>query len=493
MALSVGLYTFSKKRNSTAVPAAAPVTFNCVLKTGCSIVNPHISIDNGSAWNPSSYNYANIMAFGRFYYVTDWVYDNGLWWASLTVDVLATYKTHILNNTAYVARASKIFDRRIADGLYPAKSAYDLYVDELTTANGRNPWAQNLSNGFYVVGIINDDVNSMGGISYYAFTPAQFAALKNFLMSSANWTGITLTNPDLGDSLYKSLFNPFQYISTINWFPFSFTAAWGTSLTDLQFGWWTLNNISCYRLTTFSTTFLIQFYTTPHPQEATRGEYMRGAPYTTYRLYIPPFGEFTLDASIMTESPFNATHGDITNAALIAAYVHVDLISGNGDLWVYSYNQLAQSIQTHVRTQSICCVPIQMAQITTDAWGMKKNNIETAANVLGSAFSLDIGGTISNLITGVISAAETQIPHLQETGNNGCLSTFQMPMRLETVYAIFVDDALSDKGRPLCQEIQLGDLYPGFVLVVGAHVEIPGAESEISEINTMLDEGVYLE
>lgn len=49
MAVNVQLFTFAKKRNSTARPSSASVTFACELKEGCSIVNPTIGISNGAA------------------------------------------------------------------------------------------------------------------------------------------------------------------------------------------------------------------------------------------------------------------------------------------------------------------------------------------------------------------------------------------------------------------------------------------------------------
>lgn len=202
MAFTVNLYTLAKKKNSTEVPASVAVSFtNCMIKEGCGIVNPTIGIDNGLTWNPSAYNYAGIPSFTRFYYITDWYFDRGRWWANMTVDVLATYKTTILSNTAYVARASKSYDGDIADNLFPAKSTSTGYSSYWPTQS-RTPWQRDFNSGFYVVGIINNDSSSVGAISYYAFTPSQFASLKSFLLADTTWTGIIETNPDFGDNLY---------------------------------------------------------------------------------------------------------------------------------------------------------------------------------------------------------------------------------------------------------------------------------------------------
>lgn len=491
MAITVDFYSFAKKRNSTALPNSAPVSFSCELKADCSIVEPVIILYNGATWNPSGYNYAEISAFNRFYYVTDWFYSDGRWNAALSIDVLASYRSQIFNNTAYVARASKVFDGTIADNLYPAKtSLIGSWVSEWSTQQTvKSPWVNTFSSGFYVVGIINNDGDSIGAVSYYAFTPSQFATLKTFLLGDTTWTGIMTTNPDIGENLYKSLFNPFQYISSVNWFPMSFNASWGTSISSLKFGWWVINNLFCYRLTTYETTISQAMTIGSHPQSDARGRYLNGPPYSLYRMIAPPFGEFELDGSLLYDATY--IQYDTVKATNVSVQITVDFVSGSGVLHVSCNNQ--GEFFTLLLAQSSIAVPIQIAQITTDKWGEIRNTAETGAKILSSALSADISGVVSNATTGVFNAVETRIPHMQQQGNNGSLSIYNQDFRIECIYYTMVDDALSDKGRPLCKEVVLSTLYPGYALIVGAHVEIAGTETEIASINDMLDRGVYLE
>ncbi len=490
MAFTVNLYTLAKKKNSTEVPASVAVSFtNCMIKEGCGIVNPTIGIDNGLTWNPSAYNYAGIPSFTRFYYITDWYFDRGRWWANMAVDVLATYKTTILSNLAYVARASKTFDGSIADNLFPAKATSSGFSSYWPTQQ-QTPWERSFSSGFYVVGIINNDSSSVGAVSYYAFSPAQFASLKGFLMGDTTWTGILDTNPDFGDNLYKSLFNPFQYISSVLWIPLSWRSAWGTSITTLKFGWWTINNMACNRITQYLYSFAQTLLAGEHPQAAGRGKYLNGAPFSTYRLIAPPFGEFVLDASVILNGVY--TQYDTTKATNISIAIQVDFISGLGDMYV-SADLGAGEHTTLLHTQTMIGVPIQIAQINNNAWGQIRNAVDTAASMFSSAANGDVGGVISNAATGILNGVELKIPHVQEHGSNGSIGVYQLPFVLNNIFSIMADDALSDKGRPLCQEVPLGTLYPGFVQTVGAHVEIAGTETEIEQINGYLDGGVYLE
>ena len=492
MAFAVNFYQFAKKENSTKIPTApgtAGATHNCVIKDGSSITAPVLGIHVPMVSTLYRCNYAYIATYNRYYYITDWKWDSGLWWATLICDTLATYKTAILNTNAYIVRAMALWDGTIADTLTPATTKSTGWVSGWGGTNN-SPWEYRFSNGFYVVGIINNDASSIGAVSYYAFTPVQFAGLKSFLLGDTTWTGITTTNPDLGDSLYKSLFNPFQYISSINWFPLAFNTAWGTALTSLKFGWWTLDEISCYRLTTYIHTIGGTLYVGEHPQAATMGVYLNAHPFSTYRLLAPPFGEFTLDSSLIVNSTY--TQSDTTKVAPIVVAIQVDFISGNGSLRVWTGIGNGE-IATLVYTQTEVAVPIQLAQITTNGWGQVRNIVETGAGVLGNALSLDVKGAVSSAITGVLNGIELKIPHAQEKGNNGSIGIYTQPFQIENVYATMANDIYLDRGKPLCRFMRIGDLATGYCQTVGAHVEIDGTDQEIAQIDALLDGGIYLE
>lgn len=488
----MNLYSFAKKKNSTATPSGSPLGLSCVLKAGCSVENPIIGIDQGMAWNPSSYNYAMIGTFSRYYYVASRTWENGLWWFTLSVDVLASFKTAILNSTCYVARASAQYDGTISDGMFPATVKSVGWRSYWNRNPQRSPWERDFSDGFYVVGIINNDGDSVGAVSYYAFTPTQFAALKSYLLGSSTWTDIETTNPDLGDNLYKSLFNPYQYISTVNWFPLAWSATWGTAVSSLKFGWWVLSGISCYRLTTYIHSFVSALEAGAHVQSYQRGVYLNAPPYSTYRLLAPPWGEFTLDGSLIVNGNYYDADIDGRTYTPISVAIQVDFISGQGDL-IVTCNIGLEEPATLVHSQTAVCVPIQIAQINNDGWGQVRNRIETAANVFGNMAGMNIPGLVSSVSTGIINGIDTRIPHVQENGNNGSIGVYRIPFSLENVFTLVADDAPADKGRPLCKEIQLGQLLTGYVQTVGAHVAVAGTEAEIDEINTALDGGIYLE
>ena len=92
---TIEIYSFSKKRNSTARPSGGATLLQCNILEPCAIIAPTITVNYGNTQAPVNFNYAHIPAFERYYYVTDWTYSEGLWYGKLLEDVLATWKSEI--------------------------------------------------------------------------------------------------------------------------------------------------------------------------------------------------------------------------------------------------------------------------------------------------------------------------------------------------------------------------------------------------------------
>ena len=483
--MNVSLYTFAKKKNSTATPNTTPTVYDCILKEGCSIMAPIIGLDIGRITSPSSYNYARIQSFTRYYYIEDWYWENGLWWASMSVDILATFKSDILTNTAYVSRASKVYDEYIMDSLYPSKANFYPpvldYWGNSSTGSIYTPWTNSPNAGFYVVGIINKDTSSVGAVSYYAFNSSQFAVFKGILLGDTTWTGIMVTNPDIGENLYKSLFNPFQYITSIYWFPFSLPTGWGVQISIIDIGWWEISGVYCTRLTMFRCPVTGSFKISEHPQASTRGKYLNSSPYSEYKVSFPPFGQFELEASKLVGYQF--TDGYMS----LNCNIEVDLVTGSARLIINK----GDTILIHITTQ--LAIPIQIAQIYSE--NTKEDTINKLINTGVSAvkelvFGADDGGVLNSGVLDALSIGEVKFAQM---GTNGSFAQFADYCFTASYHRVMADDALADKGRPLCQEVTLSTLNPGYIMTIGSHIKIPGTEQEIRNINNALDRGVYLE
>ena len=69
--------------------------FSGTLREETSVISPVVLME---LENPSGYNYAYIPEFGRYYFISDMVsVRKGLWRISMKVDVLESFKNHILD------------------------------------------------------------------------------------------------------------------------------------------------------------------------------------------------------------------------------------------------------------------------------------------------------------------------------------------------------------------------------------------------------------
>lgn len=140
MALTVRFFkNVNKKTNSTFQPSESdPLTytdFTCTLKDGTSILDPVFDIYLSFDDNPAAlgYNYCKVPALNRYYFVHDWKYALGVWTASCSVDVLASYKTDIGSLTKYVLRSASNYDPFILDNCM-TKLPPDKVITPLTNA-----------------------------------------------------------------------------------------------------------------------------------------------------------------------------------------------------------------------------------------------------------------------------------------------------------------------------------------------------------------------
>lgn len=102
-----------------------------VLREGTSIINPSILVQKNSMPTPFP-NYAYIPEFNRYYFIDNIITQrNKLWIIEMTVDVLMTYKTQILNLTATIARQEFNYNGLIIDNMRPSECDTDVeYHDE---------------------------------------------------------------------------------------------------------------------------------------------------------------------------------------------------------------------------------------------------------------------------------------------------------------------------------------------------------------------------
>lgn len=472
MSFQVIFYKFSKKINSTEKPTLAlePNTLfsDVVLKDDTNVLNPtllikssFIDLSNGKFYTP---NYVYIEEFKRYYYVVNMTWVKGAWQIQCKVDVLASYKDEIGAQSLYVTRSSAQSDGNIIDTTYPAEG-----VPTIINQVGALPWNLDQDNGYcYVMGIAGQST------TYYAFTLSQLQVFLDFVMSD-----------DYVDALYggtgwttafeqiKALTNPLQYITSIKWYPFEIS---GTPVTSIRLGWVTMNVAGGLprKITNFlNSTSQSTTINNKHPQ-ASRGIFLNRAPYSSYRILYPGFGQIDLDSAVVAKS------------ASIFTNVIVDVRSGEGTLYIeddssYILNQISSQVG----------VEYQVGQVTKQGFGVGAI-AQTGLSALGNAATGNIGGTIGSIVGGVGDYVKSQIPSIRTIGSNGGVNNLFGAITLQSEFKLLVTEDNTRKGRPLC-EIKTINTLTGFIQVDKADVDIATMEGEQNEIRSYMEGGFYYE
>lgn len=503
MAITVNFYTFQKRINSTMRPDQTPfpalspaASYDCILKAGCDVMSPVLSLDIGISSNPTALNYAYIADFNRYYFVRTWQWEERLWHIYLEEDVLATWKTNINAASLYVLRSASTFDTLLTDELYPTKpGALNRNIQAST-----NPWTYNLSNGRFVVGIINKELAAMGGVSYYVMTNTQFRAMCRYLMNNTGWLDVPadILDGGLDENLLKTLFNPIQYVASVKWYPF--TPPTTGSVSDLPYGWWDLEDITASSLDLSSPyTASFTFTLGDHPQSASRGSYLNCAPYTRLTLSAGPFGEIVLDPN------------DFQSGTVYADLI-VDCVSGIGRLMLS--NTITGNPTFIVDVSADMGVNIQISQmgvdrltqaetIITGALDVTAGTLQTAAqgvnitnlvNPLGGALSTAASGaqTVSTGVHAIANGIRSSLPQMSTTGINGSISSYYVSPYIKQTFYELVPEDNTENGRPLSQMKVLNTLS-GYVLARNGDVMIPGTINEHAAVKAYLEGGCFLE
>lgn len=476
MAFNIDFYSFSKNTNSTKRPGKPDATFACTLLGETSIINPRIILVVDG--NPTSYNYAYIKEFnGRYYFVQDWTWLEGRWSASLSVDALATWQGSIGATNQYVVRAAADYNGRVLDTLYPLNTE----ISHAETDGGKAWPANAITQGYYIIGIINTDSSALGSVSYYVFSNSQFRLFCKRLMENTAWLDIPLE--DIGPEFLKALFNPFQYVVSCLWVPFE--PAHGESLTDLQFGWWSLHDLSFSRLTKMTYSSHTDPMLIPkHPLTENRGDYMNLSPYSSYILDFMPFGQIELDTSVIVGYNF------------IDCYYNVDCVTGEGFLEITALGERDGQGDGGVHPLGYAPaqigVPVQLSQITRDYLSTAVNAITATSNSVGSFMKFDIAGGIATAANGIASTIEASIPQMTTKGANGNFTNLLYHIKLNATFKYPVEEDNEHRGRPLCEKRTISSL-PGYIKVADADIDIAASGKEIDMIKSAMNGGFYYE
>ena len=463
MAITVDFYNFTKRFNSTAQPSGtAGASYSCTIKEGSGVMRPTIKLNASS---PISFNYCHIGHFNRYYYVREWYYEPGFWYANLECDVLASYKAAIGGSSLYILRAAGAYNGDIVDNLYPCKAGADFVQEAITS-----PF---LAVGTYIIGVVASD-GDYGSIKYYALNAAEIRTLCAYLLNDIVTVANNFSLNDASLALQNSLVDPIQYIKSCTWIPYSRSDMVTTITSNVKVFNWDITGLTGYVLNGNRVRKTFSVPITKHPDTLTRGNYVNSSPYTLLTLSFPPFGVIDIDTSVTC------------NASTLNLTLDVDLISGRGMLTIQANGVVLNKIEAQIG------VPVQLSQVSSDYLGAITNIVSGGASAIASVAKGDISGFISGGASAIGNAVNSLIPRAQTIGSGGGFAQLTGVFQLDHQFFRPVDDDLTQNGRPLCEVRQISGLS-GYMLIQDGDVPINGTKEEAEEIQRLLQGGFYYE
>lgn len=485
MSFKVDFFQVSKRKNSTYVPDDSIIqrSYQCVVKDGTGVLNPVITVtDVNSGFNPSVHNYCHISDFHRYYWVSDWKNEDNMWTASLSVDVLATYKSTIESTNYYVLRTSTGMDTNIIDKFYPA-TTYTTYNKTSKQLWTNSTWAS----GTFVVGIIGK-----GGLTnFYLMNNTMFTLFIQKMFSDSDWMKVPVS--DIPKAILKAAVNPAQYIISLFWLPFNLMTDISLIPTTIDIGFWEIaleGQIGSIRVlpdTYAPVTLLTEYTLSPHPQ-ADRGYWLNHEPYTRSYVFNHSFGVISIDRSNV---PADAT---------IQSKINVDVRTGDAEMILsYGNTQLA-----YAKTSMACPVPV--GEFKDKLVGLAATAVSAVSgivNAVSGGFDEVVGQNnmgndilstayMPNSAKGVGNALENMRGKSEVRNSTGSQLSGNGEMILYEEYVHIVNENNNMNGRPFCKTVNMKTQGSGYYIVSNGTTAIPNAFlSELDAVRAFLESGVY--
>lgn len=462
---------FSKRRNSTLRPSGG-TTHNANLKQPTSTEAPVFILD---VVDPDI-NY--IKYFGNHYYfVTDIVVLNREQAEyHCVLDRAATYRSYILGSNQFVKRCAdqNYYDTHIIDDSYPTKTEPTVYV-----STGAPSFVTSGSAALVLT------IKGNNGSQFWAMPSGYFNILGRELFGKSQedlWS-------EMGDTsgLLKTYLDPFQYIVDAKIIPIIKSDMSGTDTHTIKIGYWSytdseqttvfreLSDRVCYTSSEYS--FSIQ------PAAPGVKAFTNSNRYRKYHLVLPGAGTIELDGDLVNYADQVKVKFSIDVAGGIAYEIttgtYKRYVSGSIGIPVAIHGQVADYSQTIGAGMNV------LGGIVSGA-GMGAGLGPIGAGVGAIAGGLlSIGRSISNAG-----------PLMQTTsrGNDGSLASIAINKKIqlfETIYDI-TEIGVAALGAPCCKWLKLSKLS-GYVECEKASISIPGHLDDKTEIENMLNTGIYIE
>lgn len=469
--MTAEFWNFAKRYNSTKKPTTDGVQVTFVYKDNTDLHNPLLEVTT----DISDKNYAKI---GDIYYFVESLQTiaKSLWLVQLKIDLLATYKDDVQNSAAMVVYSSTVRNKNIIDDRIIPLPTYT--VAETTFYPNHHSIA-----GTYFLRAMGKKLDWDAPYNC-GVTPVYMLdgnAMKSFI------DGVMV------DSVFESIkdyfTNPMDGFIECYWLPFNVLGNYASGdVTPIKIGGQTID-CAAYAITNALATFpkLSEELTIPWFYD----DFRNNDPYTALYFFTPWSGLIKLNASdcygydkMTVEYALDVFNGDLTFNLKVGGRI-IATISGNAK------------------------IDLPISRATINVSGMIAGGVATAGGVAYAstaakfmkspkmAVASGIATAVGGLFGGISSAAQNEVATKGNMSGSINAITFMgsTPCTLYVVAQNTVVDPINNAsiiGYPLGAVRSLSGLN-GFVQTSGASVSASAYESEITNLNNLLDGGVYIE
>lgn len=451
------LYSFEKRKNSTAVVSVSGSTVDLVLKAGTSVFKPTFELRTSGYLN---YNYAYVADFGRYYFINEQRLGiNNYMELDCECDVLATYKLNIVGASAYIRHRTKTNTQIIDTRLSMKTSA------TVASTTGAMPHIDSQV-GTYVIG-----VQGVDSVNYYCTD--NFSHITRLVGSNEFWNVIN-SLATVEDCL-KQIASCNDIVSNIKscfWIPFDVPreyAGGNVFLGGFDTG---------YALPVVSSRMeLFGVVGGSIPWQAS--DWRRNAPFHQIYVYLPFVGLVPLSPNTIMDASSLNIQGAINYYSGDISY---DITASNGrKLGTFGTNTAC--------SMAIGASNISAKQVASAAIGVASSVILGAATG-GAGAALGMGAM--SAVNGVLSTDMQHGGIYVSGGGTGIAGGESI-----VIYSVFHDTNVDPHnlsaiaGEPEFSVMAIPS--SGFVETIGFSVSGSMLDAERDAINSLCDRGIYVE
>lgn len=481
----------TKPRNSTEIPPlGGGFSAQGLLREDSSIIRPtfRIRFDYEGAPEPymvREYNYLWCQEFNRYYFVTDVIFRTAVVIdIYCEVDVLATYRLHILDTNAFVQYAEGKYNAMIPDSRIPLTDKCTNYIEWINNVTFIENYSES-PNGCFVLNVLSSEGDgSIGAASSYVLSRSDMSALTH-----------KLYDEDGFEEIKQQFLNPLQFLLNCIWLPSPAGIISEPIGHELYLGKFNtgIAVMPAKRVVEGDLELkpYVPFYGRTFDSETNTwiynySDYRNCEPYTEYYVMLPGVGMVQLP---MVNCIGNGEETDIIFNA------HYAISPINGDITYtiskkYNYSGGSPVVDAPLlMSKGNLAIPVPVSQLTQDYAG----NISSIIAGLGSIGLTAIGAVTGNpymtaygamgvAANGMNAMSKAETVNVSSVGTLGGWSGYPFDANARIITRVFAISDIPGRiidtiGRPLFRTEKLGDLK-GLVKCTGAYVKAPATAEE---------------